>query len=351
MYKTLRGESLRQVLPRLIVCLVLAAALLAVSAGGLLKLAAGPKSLSGLNRSELQGKFVRFDASEVIVAFATLSASDADGKSHVMETYYLLPFGENQYIAVMDQKEKNSSVLNRAMEQSHEYYMGDLETLHALGDLSGTVVALEDDMTEFMADCIDTYALPGYEEGRDSARLILAYQINLDKVGFLGKDTALVLGGLALLFLILLMIQLAVVFSGSYQRKVRALIGDADAGFEEARKIERVRVGQYVWYSKGPGSRALKTENLIWGYAMPEPMVVSKYRWPVALYDVDRNMTRVQFMDQKNCEVFLDAIAAQGHPFHRGYTSALSEQFQNDFEGFLQAAAGEARERKLSSRK
>ena len=43
-------------------------------------------------------------------------------------------------------------------------------------------------------------------------------------------------------------------------------------------------------------------------------------------------------MDQKHCQDFLDAIEAQGHPFRKGYTSALAEQFQNDPEGFIRDA-------------
>ena len=61
---------------------------------------------------------------------------------------------------------------------------------------------------------------------------------------------------------------------------------------------------------------------------MPEPMVVSKYRWPVAVYDMEQNMTQLQFMDQKHCQDFLDAVEAQGHPFVKGYTSELSEKFR-----------------------
>ena len=40
MYKTLRKESLKCVLPRIIACAVIAAILLAICAGGLVKLAA-----------------------------------------------------------------------------------------------------------------------------------------------------------------------------------------------------------------------------------------------------------------------------------------------------------------------
>jgi hypothetical protein len=332
MYKTLRTESLKKVLPRIICCALAAIILLGISGGGLIKLITGPKAINDIDT----GDYVSLDASDVIVAFATLSVTN-DDETVVKKTYYLFPYGDS-YIAVMDRKEKNSDILDRAMEQSKEYYLGDLETLTKLGALSGTVKALDEDMTSYMTDCIDNYELPGYEEGADTSRLIIPYQIELDQVGLLSKTWTLVLFGGAVVFLILLAAQLVVLFAGCYQKKVRALIGEEPEDFADAAKIERVRVGSYIWYSKGPGSRAVKTADIIWGYALPEPLVVSKYRWPVALYDHEQQLTRICFAEQKSCQDFLKAIAAQGNPFVNGYTSDYSEKFQNDFAGFCQDA-------------
>ncbi len=230
------------------------------------------------------------------------------------------------------------------MEQSHEYYLGDLESLIPLGDVYGTVTDLEDDMSGYMVDCIDNYELPGYAEGEDSSQLLIPYQINLDYVGFLQKPLVLGLGSAALVFLLLFIAQVVVVMAGCYQKKVKTSFGDeiTEEDFLAATQIERVRVGDYIWYSKGPGSRVIRTSDLIWGYAMPEPMVVSKYRWPVALYDREQHLTRINFMDQSHCRTFLDTIAAQGNPFVKGYTSAYAKKFQDDFKGFLKQAEVEA---------
>lgn len=341
MYKTLRKESFKCVLPRVIACAVAAAVLLAVCGGGLQRLLRGPETL---NETVTNGAYVSFDASEVIVAFASLTAN-SDSGSTTLKTYYLLPVGDGHYIAVMDEKERNSNVLNRAMEQSREYYLGDLETLTPLGPIQGTVKPLEDDMLDYMVDCIDEYALPGYEEGQDSGRLILDWQVELNRVGLLSETWTKVLGVAAAIILLLLAAQLVVLYTGCYQRRVRAVLGNAvsDDVFRQAEKIERVRVGAYIWYSKGPGSRVIKTERIIWGYAMPEPMVVSKYRWPVAIYDLDQRMTRINFMDKNSCEVFLEAIAAQGNPFVKGYTSEYAKKFQESLPAFQKEAEAQAR--------
>ena len=200
-------------------------------------------------------------------------------------------------------------------------------------------------MTDFMTDCIEKYELPGYEEGKDCANLIVPYQVELDRVGFLNKTWIVVLGIASLVFLLLLVVQVAVLMSGAYQKKVRARIGDNETEFASAKKIERIRVADYIWYTKGPGSRALRTEEVIWGYAMPEPMVVSKYRWPVALYTRDQELVRLNFMDRNNCQTFLDAVAAQGNPFISGYTSQYAQLFQSDLDGFIREAERAAKER------
>ena len=330
-------------LPRIIVLAVAAAILLGVCFGGLIKMVAGPKKLDTA-QTGLNGKYVSFDASEVIVAFANLTVTK-DSSTETLETYYLLPAGENTYIAVVDYKDQNVSALERAMEQSHEYYMGDLESLTRIGTLQGTVKPLEEDMTSYMAECIDNYTLPGYEEGRDSSRLVIPYQVELNYAGFLSEKMVLILSVCALVVLILLVVQFILVFAGVYQRKVRGVLEeDAAAAFDSAEKIERVRVDTYVWYTEGPTTRAVKTEELVWGYMLPEPMVVSKYRWPVALYTADQKMLRINFMEQGNCKKFLSAIAGQGNPFVSGYTSELGQIFQSDFEKFMKLAEDSAKE-------
>ncbi len=340
MYKILRGKSLRHVLPRIIVCAVLAIALLAVSASGLIRLMTGPKNLSDIAVDSLDGEYVSVDASEIVVAFATLSRTDSDDNTVNLKTYYLLPVDDGSYMAVMDTKDKNSALMDRAMEQSEEYYMSDLETLTKLGPVSGTVTALDDNMVSYMTDVIDNYELPGYEEGVDSSGLIVSWQINLDYVGFLRRQVVIILAVIALIFIVLLAAQLVLALSGFYQRRVRQVIGgDADRDdYLNAAVIGRVRVGKFIYYSKGASSRALRTSDVIWGYALSEPMVVSKYRWPVAVYDMEQKETTFQFMEQKDCRTFLDAIADQGHPFLTEYTSALADTFQNDFAAFQEEA-------------
>ncbi len=104
MYKTLRKESLRRVLPRIIICAVLSVILLGISGDGLLKLLWGPQPLDELSNDELDGKYVSFDASKIIVAFANLTASNSEGDSETLKTYYLLPADDGTYMAVMDIK-------------------------------------------------------------------------------------------------------------------------------------------------------------------------------------------------------------------------------------------------------
>lgn len=328
MYKILRKESFKRLLPRIIACALVLVVLLGLCGSGLLRLLAGPKPLDAYVKT---GDYVSFDASEVIVAFASLS-SKSDSGSETLKTYYLLTIPD-VYLAVVDRKEQNSAMLEKAMEQSHEYYLGDLDTLTEIGTLRGTVKPLEDGMADYMADCLDKYELPDYD--------ISLWQIELNSVGLFSETWVKILGAAAAVVFLLLVAQLVVIFSGCYQRHVRNMLGDSvsDETFSQAAQIERMRVGEYIWYSKGPGSRALKTSEIIWGYAMPEPMVVSKYRWPVALYTVDQTMLRINFMEQKSCERFLANIAAQGHPFVQGYTTEYAEKFQNNFEAFLADAA------------
>lgn len=344
MKKELRKHTLKQLLPLILTFAILAAGLLGISAGGLMKLVSGPEPMNTADPQSQMGHYVSFDASKVIVACASLSNSGTD---QVLKTYYLLPADNNMYLAVVDVKEANDDVLTKAMDQSREYYLGDLETLTSLGNISGTVKSIEDDMTSFLTDCIDNYALPGYEEGRDSANLIIPCQIELDRLGFLSIPLALILGGLGLLSLIVMLALLIPALTGAYQKKALATAlehDDADTierDFNQGNIIERVHAGKYIWYPKGASTRVVKAEDVVWGYIMPEPLVVSKYRWPVALYTGPQEMTQICFMDKKNCQKLLDAIAEQGHPFIGTYSPAYAQKFKTDYEGFCKMAEKE----------
>ena len=125
MKRALRKESITHLLPRIILCGLLAVILFGLSGKGLISMVTGPMYLSD---SLEEGSYVSFDASDVIVAFANLTAK-SDSGTKTLKTYYLLPAGDNTYLAVMDRKEHHSDVLDKAMDQSHEYYLGDLETL------------------------------------------------------------------------------------------------------------------------------------------------------------------------------------------------------------------------------
>jgi hypothetical protein len=343
MNRILKKQSLKKLLPAILISAVLAVALLAVSVPGLLKLAIGPKPLAKQNLEDLDGAYVSFDASEVIVSFATLSVS-SDSETKTLETYYLLPGGDGTYLAVMDTKEKHDDIMEKAMDQSHEYYLGDLETLTTLGSIQGTATELDEDMIDYMVECIEKYELPGYTENGDTYALIRPVQINLDQAGFLRSSYSIVLGIIGLVFLLLTLALLIPTLAGAYQKKALSIVlvdhtqEEAEALFESAEQIERIYVGAYIWYQKGATTHVLKTSDLIWGYIMPEPLVVSKYRWPVALYDMQQEQTQICFQDKKNCDKFLAAIAAQGHPFVNGYTTAYAQQFQENFEEFAKQA-------------
>lgn len=341
--KVLKKKSLKSLMPKIITAAILTLLLLGIAGQGLILMLLGPTDLTETTQADAQGTYVSFDASEVIVAFATWSKT-TDSKTQVLETYYLLPYGEDQYIAVMDSKETNVSVLERAMDQSHEYYMGDLETLTRLGKISGTVKPLEDGMIDYMVDCIESYTLPGYVEGGNTEALIVPIQVNLNQIGFLNDRIVLLLGGLGLVFLVITLALLIPALTGAYQKKALAQVLDsmtleeAEKDFAASAVIENVHAGAVIWYQKGASTKAIKSRDILWGYIMPEPLVVSKYRWPVSLYDENQNCTRICFMEKKDCQKLLDAIASQGHPFIGTYTSELAQKFKNDLPGFIAEA-------------
>ena len=345
MYKKLRNLTLRRFLPYILICFIIGAVLIGLSSQGIILRLSGPESLSELNMDDsANGRYVQFDASEIIVACAELSRS-TDDDTKLLKTYYLLPTNDGRYMIVIDKKGEHETILDKAMDQSYDYYLGDLESLTPLGNLSGTITQLENDMESYIVDCIEEYQLPGFEEGKSTSSLIYPYQIELQKVGIFSKTLSIILLCVGVVFLVVGLALLVPILAGTYQRKMLKTISsdmplsDAEVLFNNSVQIENVWIGEYIWYQKGAHSYALKTSTLIWAYMMPEPLVVSKYKWPVALYDTAQDLYQICFIEKKSGQKFLSEISKIGYPLIDHYTPEYAQLFKSDIDAFIELAA------------
>lgn len=331
----LKKASKKRMMPKVIALFAAALLLLAVTKFGIFSLLLGPTTAGETPAEDLMGKYVSFDACDSIAAYASLGSSGSNKLQ-----YYVLTWGD-KYISI-SATEEYYNILDAASEQSQEYYIGDLTELSPMGELKGTVVKLDDELKDFMISGITGIGIPGADTEEEAGAHVVGYTIKLGYVGWLPQTWCLILTALALICIAGAVTLLVLMNSGYYYKNVTAVVGNdkaADADFEASTRHEQICVGKkYIWYFKGAKSYAVPTSSVVWGYCEANPMVVSKYKWPMALYTQDKSYHCINIATKEEVNRILGEIAAHKYPFVEGYTSAKNKMFQNDFQAFFQLA-------------
>jgi hypothetical protein len=344
MEKTLRRASLKKVLPRILVCFLLFIILLAVTGLGVFKLLAGPTALSQLDAADAQGRYVSVDASQALAAFASYSTDD-----DVSEEYFILALEDGRFMAI-SAKGSNIDLLEAAGDQAENFYVnGTLDTMQSMGSISGTVTTLPDELHDYMDQALESMSnyIPALQGENGYSDQVLYVCLKTGRVGWMPSQAVVVLTALALLFLVLGLAQVALVCSGSYQREVHALLkpylrtdddrAALEADFAAAQTIEHVRVGRlYTWYQVGARSMVLRNDQIVWGYCQIEPLVVSKYRWPMCLWMRDGSCLTPHLEDQRSVKAILKALADGGSQFLSGYDANRLRRCEANFDDFLE---------------
>ncbi len=352
MEKILRRTSLKKLLPQIIVCILLAIVLLAVTGLGAILLLIGPTDLTSLDLSDASGRYVSVDASQALAGFATYSNG-----SDVSKEYFVLDIGNGQYMAI-SAKSDTMDLLEAAGDQAEDFYVNAaIDTINPMGTVSGTIVDLPEELRDYFDDAIASIAafVPELEGVEDLSSVTVYSCLEVGRVGLLPVSAVIVLTIIALVLLVLGLLQLVLALGGFYQRESRAILAqylhtdtdraDAEKDFSDAQCIEHVRVGHvYTWYQAGAKTMVLANSQIVWAYCQIEPLVVSKYRWPMCIWMRDGVRLEPHLQEQRSVQKILDTLASNGFHILTGYDADRLRLCTQNFPAFLAAADQELAE-------
>jgi hypothetical protein len=323
MYKSLKKFSLRSVLPRVIALALCAVILLAVTGFGIFRLLS-PVDADGTISG---GDYVRFDLSQVVVAFATSS-----GTFSGEHTYYILDLGDGNF-AALKAASNDASAFAVALTQSQSYYHdGTLDELNTLGYAYGTAVKM------------DSSTLSLLEEGLESAELegnIVATVVNYGRLGTTPKNATVALTCLALVFIVLAAIPLIAALSGAYQKEVRASLSgeDAEEEYSAAFTRDQTRVGaRHFWYQKGAKSLCIPTNDIIWGFNRLDSRMLGSRRYSLELYLRSGENLDIRTKTEQERDEIASAISENAEVFVHGYSQERAAAYAHSREGFIAKA-------------
>ncbi len=339
MYQSMKRQSLLAAMPRMILALVLAAVLLAVSAGGVLTMLGGAKDLNALGANVKEGDYVSFDMSRLMSAYASLSNSGGE----TLEVYYIVRLDNDIYLS-MRADGKSEEKFERATDQSYDYYRNDSGIMNQMGTISGQVTALDDESYQSMSDWITQSKLSGFD-GDEPTGTILALEVQHGKVGLMGVAGNWIVFVLGLLSLVWFVLELVFARSGRCHEQVTNTLGsDAAAAqeWEHAEALGNARIGQsHVWYSQRGKSYVFSVDEIVWVYKQFDSKVLGRYKWPVSIFTSKRDYHELCVAEDTQREQLIGLLRAHGGHFVYGYSQDNYDQYINDFKSFCARAAAD----------
>lgn len=334
MYKTLKKVSFRAILPGFIITLVCAVIALAVAAPCFAALLGGA---SELDTSVKDGDLVRFDSMMVVAGFATVS--NANGET--VMTYYIIDLGDGKFMA-MKATPKYDNVLNGALLQSESYYHTHaIDSLSPMGEISGTVTDMDGETYDFLREGLDSAGLEGE---------IVPFTVTLGNIGYLPKTAFIVFLCIGLIILAAACAELALAFSGIYQKKARTFAEslyspeEIAEDFENAVVFDHVRLGdKLLWYQIGPRTRCAAVGEILWGFDRIDARVLGSRRYSMYLYDSNGDCHDIRTKTEAERRPIADAVEEKGHPFIFGYSQERAGLFARDRAAFRRMAEAEIR--------
>ncbi len=340
MYRILKKESIRHILPGALTALVLGIVCFCISGFGIFRLLAGPVDLDSLDTSELDGAYVSLDTSRVIASFASVSRND-----EVIETYYMVELSDGHFI-MLSAGPAYDSIFSMASSQSQEYYLGDLEELEPMGLISGSITTADSELMGYLRDGLDSAGI--LPEGTTAADASLPYNIQLDKIGWCSVTWVYILTAASILLLLLGLFFLLRALSGAYIAKVRAKIDsdalpEAEADFQAAQRFGNIWVGKhYTWYFRRGKAQVIRTSDILWIFNQLDSRVLGKYRYSLSVYLNDQSNLELRTATAEERTPLAEAIMAQGYPVVYGYSQERAHQYAYDLPAFKAIAKKEA---------
>lgn len=334
MYKTLKRTSFRAILPGFVITLLCAVIALAAAAPCLAALSG---RASELDASVTAGKAVRFDSMMVVAGFA--SASNASGET--VRTYYMIDLGGGKFMA-MEASPKYDGALSGALKQSEGYYhTHTIDSLSPMGEISGTAADMDDETYDFLRQGLDSAGLDGE---------IVPITVVLGKVGYLSDTAFTVILCIGLVMLAAAAAELALAFSGIWQKKARdfaeSLYSPEETAedFENAEVFDHVHLGdKLLWYQLGPRTQCAAVSELLWGFDRIDGRVLGSRRYSLYLYDSNGVCHDIRTKTEEERRPIADAVAEKGYPFIFGYSQERAGLFARDRAAFRRMAEAEIR--------
>lgn len=351
-WKQLREDSLRHLLPASLALMAAGAAVYILFGCGDLALLLSPRTLAQLSPDTLAGVWVEDDISFFHVACARETTYQEGRPAKVTGSQYVVRFDEKYYMALFAHRDTLDQA-EEMMAACNSYYLGEIEASQLpLFHVSGQMRPLEENELRFY--------MASARGDKDVEAVMIPCCLD---VGYLnGRPLWVTWAALALALLLLLggLIPGLLAMGGWYQRELRRRLQEGGEGaekrfirfYEAAEPVAGVRVrGDHVLLQAGARTVLCRLERVAWAYPRPAwPLLNRGKRCRFHFHTVDGKRYAVPVSEDES-QALLDLLEDHAPDIALGYNREKARAYQEKiltgrqrgFRGSAGAAGGPER--------
>lgn len=353
MFDELKKFAMKKVMKRTAISVGILVLILIAFGSSFLKLVQGPVNLDSLSKDELLGSYVEAEVYAIVDAFASYSQEDDSGRKTNQRNYYIIPVGEEEYIA-LEVGSSDFSMANRISDETYEYIMGIRDDLSTTMHVKGTIRKMDGEISSYYYEWFEETGFIDYSSSDELKTIALNYVLDPDYMGGFEEFlvyTALLAGGYLLLYIIIILIK---GFTGAYLISVKAFvrknqstisIEEVEREYHNAQSIESVKVSKdYTFYFKGPKSFIVKNDDIIWAYLRSTTHRTNGIKTHVTksliLNTRNKKTHTINMRSEEAVTSVLKLYSMNNPSIVLGYSDELMKCYRKDMDAFLSMGLG-----------
>jgi len=341
--KELKKRSVSNVLPIAAIILAVAVVLLAINGSATLQIFAyltGGKNLDNIPKSEMDDVIAGSEINAVYDCFAEYESGSGE-----IYDYYVIPYGEEGFIAVCVDESKNDQ-MDSICDDTWEVLLGNSKSLNKTVSVKGNVRAMDSDELYYYKEWFHAMEYSDDEMAEYALNYVLE---DGTFAGGINPIRVYVMSAGSLLLIIWAVWMLVKAAAGGYMKAVRKDFEQSGlsesqivSDYQSANVINKdIRIGRLFTYNAVPTSpRAYLNRNMAWAYLYR----TKHYRnglYTGSSYNVlifEANGTKQMgdiAVKKKFCEQILEYYVNNFPHMVVGYSDDLKRLYHNDHNAFL----------------
>lgn len=356
MFLELRKMSLRRLGIQLIESVVIIAFILLIFGADLIAFVKGPKNLDTLPISDIKDSYITTDIYAILDVFAEYYTEESNGDTSTTKSYYVIPVGEYEYMALEVPKDKDyTSKMEQIYDETYEYLLGNRDNLLTTSSVKGSINPLEGELYDLYMEWFHESGFMENVTEDDINSIALPYLLQIDHVGESSISTLKVMMGIILIILCYDIILLLLCLSGinllpikRYLKKEENLNPELlESDFMQAETLGKitffrnsVRIGnRYTFYLSHCFTRVVNNEDIVWTYMENYTRKLYGLKLftlqSLNLFTYHKKHYQIYINDQAIILKAIDLLIKKQPHMVAGYSDERKKLFKKDFDSFM----------------